>query len=177
MSVIRTIPTLRPRDMAATAKKVAPLMPEVVPGAQVVAGKFMRRLAGRALARIADNVMPEVCANSPNIAVAMFHGTECRTGYEIYAQNHPKLATVPFRCLPAPAPEYRKTHGKRCKADYHACPPPPLFLPPRWRAQGTAAAEARDLLLTDQAMTTSLGQGAAPTIEGVGGKPRRKIVG
>lgn len=60
MSAIRTIPSLRPRDLAATARKLAPLMPEVAPGAQIMAGKFMRRLAGRALARIADNVMPEV---------------------------------------------------------------------------------------------------------------------
>lgn len=35
-------------------------MPEMLPGAQVVAAKFMRRLAGRALARIADNVLSEV---------------------------------------------------------------------------------------------------------------------
>lgn len=60
MSVIKTIPNVRPRDVAATAKRLAPLVPEVWPGAQVIAGKFMRRLAGRALARIADNVMPEV---------------------------------------------------------------------------------------------------------------------
>lgn len=60
MAVIKTIPTLRPRDVAATAKKLRPLVPEVMPGAQVVAGKFMRRLAARALARIADGVMPEV---------------------------------------------------------------------------------------------------------------------
>ena len=46
--------------MAATAKKVAPIVPEMLPGAQVVAAKFMRRLAGRALARIADNVLSEV---------------------------------------------------------------------------------------------------------------------
>lgn len=58
--LIRKIPHLKPRDLAATARKVAPIMPEMLPGAQVVAGKFMRRLAGRALARIADNVMPDV---------------------------------------------------------------------------------------------------------------------
>ena len=60
MAVIRNIPALRPRDVAATAKKIAPLVPEVMPGAQVMAGKFIRRLAGRALVRIAENVMPEV---------------------------------------------------------------------------------------------------------------------
>ncbi|CAM9740391.1 unnamed protein product [Ascophyllum nodosum] len=59
MAVIRNIPALRPRDVAATAKKIAPLVPEVMPGAQVMAGKFIRRLAGRALVRIAENVMPE----------------------------------------------------------------------------------------------------------------------
>lgn len=59
-SLIKTIPKLRPRDIAATAKTLAPLAPEMMPGAQVVASKFMRRLAGKTLARIADNVMPEV---------------------------------------------------------------------------------------------------------------------
>lgn len=60
MAVIKAISNVRPRDVAATAKKLAPLAPEVMPGAQVVASKFMRRLAGKTLARLADNVMPEV---------------------------------------------------------------------------------------------------------------------
>lgn len=61
MALIKAIPNLRPRDIAATARTLAPLAPEMVPGAQVVASKFMRRLAGKTLARLADNVMPEVC--------------------------------------------------------------------------------------------------------------------
>lgn len=70
-SLIKTIPKLRPRDIAATAKTLAPLAPEMMPGAQVVASKFMRRLAGKTLARIADNVMPEVCLLRP--AAQCFH--------------------------------------------------------------------------------------------------------
>jgi len=41
----------------------------MMPGAQVVASKFMRRLAGKTLARIADNVMPEVRLDDFGIAL------------------------------------------------------------------------------------------------------------
>lgn len=55
-----------------------------------------------------------------------------------------------------------------------------LALPPRLRVpldQGTAAAEAKDLL-TDPSLLTGTGPGAASTmIGGTNGKPRRKIVG
>ncbi|CAN0257094.1 unnamed protein product [Pylaiella littoralis] len=59
ISLIKAMSNLRPQDVAATAKELAPLAPEVLPGAQIVASKFMRRLAGKTLARLADNVLPE----------------------------------------------------------------------------------------------------------------------
>ncbi|CAM9430029.1 unnamed protein product [Ectocarpus sp. 12 AP-2014] len=78
-SLIKTIPKLRPRDIAATAKTLAPLAPEMMPGAQVVASKFMRRLAGKTLARIADNVMPE--------------GTAAAEAKDLLADQHLYMAT------------------------------------------------------------------------------------
>ena len=56
------------------------MAPEVMPGAQVVASKFMRRLAGKTLARLADNIMPEVCRR-------MTCNTVCFAGYSFFVDG------------------------------------------------------------------------------------------
>ncbi|CAM9414144.1 unnamed protein product, partial [Discosporangium mesarthrocarpum] len=59
-SLLQSLPrVMQPKKVVGTAQRLAPLLPEIGPGARLMWEKFLRRLAGRVLERIADTVTPE----------------------------------------------------------------------------------------------------------------------
>lgn len=51
--------SLRPRTLLRSARRLAPILPMIAPGASVMGEKFVRSLAGKTLVRIAESITPD----------------------------------------------------------------------------------------------------------------------
>ncbi|CAM9815453.1 unnamed protein product [Chrysoparadoxa australica] len=59
INVAGLLPSLSPTKVLRSARNLVPILPLVGPGAGAVGKKFVRRLAGLTLARMADNITPQ----------------------------------------------------------------------------------------------------------------------